>query len=256
MPPLDRVPDTGACVNPDANAEIHALVQSCIPLARRLARRFTGRGESLEDLEQVAYLGLTLAAARFDPVHGVRFATYATPTILGELRRHLRDKGWVVRPTRRIQELCLRIHRAGPELSQALGGTPNLEDMANHLEIAPSEIREALVAGDGYRPAPLDPIPRNGDRGPVDCQSDGRDETALADRRVDLGALLAPLTSQERLALYLRFALDLSESEIGRELDMSQPRVSRMLRRLLVALRVNAGPGTEDLQHPTHAGAG
>jgi RNA polymerase sigma-B factor len=217
------------------------LVAAHIGLAQYLARRFANRGETLDDLTQVASIGLVKAVDRFDPARGVEFSTYATHTIVGELKRHFRDRGWAVRAPRRMQELYLRLSDVVGTLSQELGRSPTIGDLAAEVQVSEEEVLEALEAGQAYRFASLDA----GSPGGADSDGDslmarlGDDDTELdtAETRAVLAPLLATLSSRERLIVRLRFFEGLTQSEIATRLGISQMHVSRLLARSVAQLR-------------------
>jgi RNA polymerase sigma-B factor len=217
------------------------LVAAHIGLAQYLARRFANRGETLDDLTQVASIGLVKAVDRFDPARGVEFSTYATHTIVGELKRHFRDRGWAVRAPRRMQELYLRLSDVVGTLSQELGRSPTIGDLAAEVQVSEEEVLEALEAGQAYRFASLDA----GSPGGADSEGDslmarlGDDDTELdtAETRAVLAPLLATLSSRERLIVRLRFFGGLTQSEIATRLGISQMHVSRLLARSVAQLR-------------------
>ena len=153
------------------------------PLAEYFARRFAGRGEPIEDLNQVANIGLLSAIDRFDPTREVRFATYAAATILGELKRHLRDKAWAIRVPRPLQELGLRMNRVMPQLSQELGRSPTIQELAEQLEATPEDVLEAMDAAQAYSTASLDAPVGEGERSPIETVG-GHDPSVRAGRAV------------------------------------------------------------------------
>jgi RNA polymerase sigma-B factor len=220
------------------------LIEAHLGLAEHLARRFTHRGEAYDDLVQVSSLALVKAVDRFDPERGVEFTTFATRTIIGELKRHFRDRGWAVRAPRRIQELYLHIGQAISVLSQENGRSPGIKELAQATGATEDEVIEALEAGQGYRSASLDaPGPDGESLG----SRLGTDDTAFSDaeHRAALSPHLAKLPPRERLILTLRFVEGLTQSEIADHIGISQMHVSRLLSRSLMALRasymVNAG---------------
>ena len=225
------------------------LIEAHMGLAEYLARRFGNRGEPLDDLIQVASIGLVKAVDRFDPERAVEFSTYATHTIVGELKRHFRDKGWAVRAPRRMQELYLRIGKIISTASQELGRSPTVAEIAKEAEVTEEEVLEALEAGQAYRFASLDAPGGGGnddDEGEGLSAQLGQDEPGLADaeRRATMDPLLATLPEREQLILRLRFYDDLTQSEIADRLGISQMHVSRLLSRSLAKLRSHAdSPG-------------
>lgn len=220
------------------------LVEAHLGLAEYLARRFSNRGEPVDDLVQVASVGLLKAVDRFEPERGVEFSTYATHTIVGELKRHFRDKGWAVRAPRRMQELYLRLSKVIGTLSQELGRSPTIDELAVETEVSNEEVLEALEAGRAYRFASLDaPAPGPGDEGGDTVGSRfGNDDPALldAERRASLSPLISQLPPREQTILHLRFFEGLTQSEIAARLNISQMHVSRLLARSLTQLRTTA----------------
>ncbi|HXR23117.1 MAG TPA: SigB/SigF/SigG family RNA polymerase sigma factor [Acidimicrobiales bacterium] len=214
------------------------LVAAHLGLAEYLARRFANRGEPLEDLVQVASLGLIKAVDRFDPERGVEFSTYATHTIVGELKRHFRDKGWAIRAPRRMQELYLQLGKVVGTLSQELGHSPTIAELAAEVEVSEEEVLEALEAGQAYRSASLD-APVGNEEGETLGAHLGEEDLSLADveSRATLSPLLAQLPPRERLILHLRFFEGLTQSEIATRLNISQMHVSRLLARSVSELR-------------------
>lgn len=218
------------------------LVSAHLGLAEYLARRFANRGEPLDDLVQVASLGLIKAVDRFDPERGAEFSTYATHTIVGELKRHFRDKGWSVRAPRRMQELYLRLGKVVGTLGQELGHSPTIPELANALNVSEEEVLEALEAGQAYRSSSLD-APTAGEEGETLAARLGQEDASFedAERRATLSPLLAELAPRERLIVTLRFFEGLTQSEIASRLGISQMHVSRLLSRSVAELRNAAG---------------
>ncbi len=215
------------------------LVSAHLGLAEYLARRFANRGEPLDDLVQVASLGLLKALDRFDPERGVEFSTYATHTIVGELKRHFRDKGWSIRAPRRMQELYLRLGKVVASMGQELGRSPTIAELAMETKVSEEEVLEALEAGQAYRSASLDVATEEGESLATRL---GEEDPSLedAERRATLSPLLAQLPPRERLILQLRFFDGLTQSEIANRLQISQMHVSRLLARSLAQLRAAA----------------
>jgi RNA polymerase sigma-B factor len=219
-----------------------ALVERFMPLARQLARRYHTAAE-LEDLEQVAAIGLLKAIKRFDPERGLAFSTFAFPTIAGELKRYLRDHSWSVRVPRRVQELHIRLQRETGELSSRLGRAPTVSELATHVDCTVEQVLEARQAVTARRPASLDAPPRGtddpGEPG-IDVAIDDAGFAAAEDAAV-LGDLMAILPERERLVLRLRFEEDRTQTEIGEIVGISQMHVSRLIRRALERLQAAAG---------------
>ena len=214
------------------------LIESHLGLVEYLARRFSGRGEPLEDLVQVATIGLVKAVDRFDPERNVEFSTYATPTIVGELKRHFRDKGWALRVPRRLQELNLRLGQVVGQLSQDLGHSPTIAEIARAAEATEDEVLEALDSAHAYSLISLDAGPDRDEGLSYHEQLGDVDEAleALEDR-VSVGPLLKQLAPRERRMLHLRFFKGMTQSEIASELGISQMHVSRLLAKTLAQLR-------------------
>lgn len=217
------------------------LVNAHLGLAEYLARRFANRGEALDDLVQVASLGLIKAVDRFDPERGVEFSTYATHTIVGELKRHFRDKGWAIRAPRRMQELYLRLGKVVATLGQELGRSPTIAELAAEVKVSEEEVLEALEAGQAYRSTSLD-APSGNEEGETLASRIGEEDPSLedAESRATLSPLLAQLAPRERLILHLRFFEGLTQSEIATRLGISQMHVSRLLARSVAQLRAAA----------------
>jgi len=211
------------------------LVAGHLNLAKYLARRFANRGEPLDDLIQVASLGLVNAVDRFDVNQGVAFSTFATPTILGELKRYFRDKGWALRVPRRVQELTLELARAVSELSHELGRSPTIAEIAQSIGVGEDRILEAMEAAEAYRASSLD---TPGERSPVETAAlTGPDQYAESDTRLELETLMARLDERDREIVKLRFFDGLTQSEIGDRLGISQVHVSRLITRAISVLR-------------------
>jgi RNA polymerase sigma-B factor len=216
------------------------LVQRFMPLARRLAARYRGDREPLDDLVQVASLGLVKALDRFDPRRGVAFSSYAVPTILGELKRHFRDRGWSVRVPRDLQERIARVDRAIAELPGKLGRAPSVNEIAARLEVDPEEVLEAMEAGQAHHAMSLDAQAQNeeGEGIPLTERLGGSDP---AFDTVEYGAAitdaLESLSERDRTVLHLRFIEDMTQTEIADRVGVSQMHVSRILRAAVERLR-------------------
>jgi RNA polymerase sigma-B factor len=221
------------------------LIEAHLGLAEYLARRFANRGEPLDDLVQVASLGLVKAVERFDPGRGLEFTTFATPTIVGELKRHFRDKGWAVRVPRRVQELHLRVTRVIDDLALELGRSPTVQEISQRAGTTEDEVIEAIDAGSAYRSASLDAGRSDDDESPglLGQLGETDPELARAERRAALGPLISELPEREQVMLYLRFYEGLTQSEIAKRLGISQMHVSRLLSRSLQQLRELAEAG-------------
>jgi RNA polymerase sigma-B factor len=215
------------------------LVEMHLPLVEYLARRFRNRGEWLDDLTQVATIGLIKSIDRFDLERGVEFSTYATPTIVGEIKRHFRDKGWAVRVPRRLQELKLSLTKAIGDLAQRQGRAPTVSELAKHLQMTEEEVLEGLESANAYSTVSLD-APDSGDEdAPAVADSLGMIDEALegVEYRESLKPLLERLPPREKRILLLRFFGNMTQSQIASELGISQMHVSRLLARTLAQLR-------------------
>jgi RNA polymerase sigma-B factor len=215
------------------------LVERFLPLARALALRYQHSHESLDDLLQVAALGLVKAIDGFDPERQIAFSSYAVPTILGELRRHFRDRTWAVRVPRNLQELSLRIDRTVEDLADRLRRQPPIAEVAAALGADEEEVLEALQARGAYRALSFD-APRGSDEEAptlADSIGVGEDGFERAEQRATLDALLGLVTPRERDVLRLRFEEDMTQAEIGAIVGVSQMQISRIIRRALELLR-------------------
>lgn len=233
------------------------LVRAHLPLADYLARRFGHRGEPLEDLVQVASVALVKAADRYDSERGTKFSTFATLTIVGELKRYFRDKGWALKAPRRVQELHLLISRSLPRLTQELGRSPTIAEIAGDAGASEDECVEAIEADRSYRLASLDaPAPGpDGDGGALSSKIGAEDpDLAEAEDRALLESLLGALPERERRVIYLRFYDGLTQTEIAEQIGASQMHVSRLLARGMEALRkATAAAGMTPCQEGSEA---
>lgn len=219
------------------------LIEAHLGLAEFLARRFSNRGEPLDDLVQVTSMGLVKAVDRFDVSRNIEFSTYATHTIVGELKRHFRDKGWAVRAPRRMQELYLRLTKITASLSQELGRSPTVDELAAETETSIEAVLEALEAGQAYRSTSLDAPTSSGDDDvdTVGAHMGNNDPNLLsAEQRATLDPLMARLSEREQQILHMRFFEGLTQSEIANRLTISQMHVSRLLTKSLAQLRSGA----------------
>jgi RNA polymerase sigma-B factor len=223
---------------PERSARRDELVHLHMPIVEYVARRFYGRGEPMNDLVQVASIGLINALDRFDPARGLEFTSYATPTIIGEIKRYFRDKGWIVRVPRRLQEVRSAMGPATADLNQQLGRSPTVAELAARIGATDDEVVEALESGNAYSPAS------------IEAQTDPASGWSLADTlgfddagieqieyRESLKPLLASLGERERTILVLRFFHNRTQSQIAEEIGLSQMHVSRLLARTLAQLR-------------------
>jgi len=204
-------------------------------LAEFLARRFAHRGEQLDDLRQVALVGLLKAVERFEPDRGLQFSSFATPTIVGELKRHFRDRGWAVRVPRRIQELHLELDRTVAGLSQELGRAPTPSEIARRAGVLEEDVLESMEASSLYRLPSLD-AGRDDDTTPANRLGAADPELEAVDDRIAVSKLLAHLPEREQRIVYLRFFEGLTQSEIAAHVGISQMHVSRLLVRSLEIL--------------------
>jgi RNA polymerase sigma-B factor len=219
------------------------LVERFLPLARQLARRYHRGGEPLDDLVQVASLGLLKAIDRFDPERETAFSSFAVPTILGELKRHFRDKGWAIRVPRDLQELAVKVDRVGEEMARELGRAPTTNEMAERLGAHEEQVLEAREAAAAYRAVSLD-RPRDDEDGEGEsyAESVGEEDPgfALAEASATVERLMLALSEREREVLRLRFGEDLTQAEIGARVGVSQMHVSRLIRQSIARLREEA----------------
>ncbi|WP_333766789.1 RNA polymerase sigma factor SigF [Streptomyces sp. IBSBF 2435] len=231
---LSKLPDG----SPERAELRNQLVRMHLPLVEHLARRFRNRGEPLDDLTQVATIGLIKSVDRFDVDRGVEFSTYATPTVVGEIKRHFRDKGWAVRVPRRLQELRLALTTATGELSQRHGRAPTVHELAEHLKISEEEVLEGLESANAYSTLSLD-VPDTDDESPAVADTLGSEDEALegVEYRESLKPLLEQLPPREKTILLLRFFGNMTQSQIAQEVGISQMHVSRLLARTLAQLR-------------------
>jgi RNA polymerase sigma-B factor len=215
------------------------LVEMYLPLAEHLARRFRNRGEQLEDLVQVASLALLKSIDGFDATRGAAFTSYAIPMIVGEIKRHFRDKGWDVRVPRRLQELRLEINKISGDLAQNLSRSPTVADLATALSVGEEEIIEALDCSQAYRALSLQaPVSNDENSGElVDLLGDADPGIETVENRAALRPLLATLPPREQRIIAMRFFGNLTQSQIALELGISQMHVSRLLAHALGVLR-------------------
>jgi RNA polymerase sigma-B factor len=220
----------------------NAAIEAWLPLASRLTRRYANRGEPVDDLLQTATIGLIKAVDGFDPGRGVDFVGYAIPTIIGEIKRHFRDRTWTIRVPRRLQDMRLAINRAQAELSHTLSRAPTVTDIADHLDVSEEAVLEGLEGGRAYRAVSLStPVADDssldlGDT--LGCQDHGYE---LVDLRIALPSAMACLTERERRVLTLRFHGNQTQSCIAEQIGVSQMQVSRILTAALTKLRKQLG---------------
>lgn len=214
------------------------LVLAHLDLAEALAARFDSRGRERDDLNQVAYLGLVKAARGFDKSKGDSFPAYAAPTISGELKRYLRDRSWMIRPPRHIQDLRSRLFRVEPELAQAMGRSPSVEELAKELGVKTAEVQEAISASSSLHPDSIDAVSPHSDAPPIaevlaspEAPLDRLDELACLREVID------ELAPGDRELLYRRYFCEETQVQLGRRFGMTQMQVSRRLARVLVELQ-------------------
>jgi RNA polymerase sigma-B factor len=213
-------------------------IEAWLPLAQHLAHRYFGRGEPNDDLVQTATIGLIKAIDRFDPDRGIDFAGFAIPTVLGEIKRHFRDRTWSIRVPRRLQELRLAITNANTTLTHTLGRSPTVPDVAAHLGITEEEVLEGLEGARAYSATSLStPVGTEGDRELGDSLGGEDGEFNLVELRLSLGPALALLGEREQKIIAWRFFGNLTQSQIADQLGISQMHVSRLLSRSLTTLR-------------------
>jgi RNA polymerase sigma-B factor len=215
------------------------LVRRFLPLARKLARRYSGAREPFEDLLQVASLGLVKAVNRFDPSRGTAFSSFAVPTILGELKRYFLDLGWALHVPRGAQEQAIKVEAAQQQLSSRTGHAPTVPELAQYLEMSIEEVLESLETSRAHHTASLDAPHDDGD-GETGTLADSfgvMDSTLqLVDEKVTISAAARQLSQRERRVVLLRFVEDLTQTEIAERIGVSQMQVSRILRRALARL--------------------
>ena len=222
----------------DASAR-EALVQRHLPLVRSLARRYAGRGESLEDIEQVGAIGLIKAIDRYELSREVALTTYATPNVVGEIKRHFRDKGWAIRVPRALQELNGKMGPTIERLTARLGRSPSIAEIAHEFQTTPEQVLEAMEAGSAYAPQSLSAGPTDGDSELDPMETIGSEdlEFARTDERTSLEPALEALPEREQLILKLRFEEGLTQTQIADKIGISQMHVSRLIRRSLERMR-------------------
>jgi RNA polymerase sigma-B factor len=215
-----------------------ALVQRHLPLVRSLARRYAGRGESLEDIEQVGAIGLIKAIDRYELSREVALTTYATPNIVGEIKRHFRDKGWAIRVPRALQELNGKMGPTIERLTARLGRSPSIAEIAQEFGTSPEQVLEAMEAGSAYAPQSLSAGP-DGDSELDPMETIGSEDLEFerTDERTSLEPALEQLPDREQLILKLRFEEGLTQTQIADKIGISQMHVSRLIRRSLERMR-------------------
>jgi RNA polymerase sigma-B factor len=214
------------------------LIQRHLPLVRSLARRYAGRGEALEDIEQVGAIGLIKAIDRFELAREVSLATYATPNVVGEIKRHFRDKGWAIRVPRALQELNASMSGAIERLTVRLSRSPSIAEIAEELKTTPEQVLEALEAGSAYSPVSLSAGPgAEGELDPMETIGSEDDNFERTEQRASLEPALEMLPSREREILRMRFEDGLTQTQIAEQIGVSQMHVSRLIRKSLARMR-------------------
>ncbi|MDF1603718.1 RNA polymerase sigma factor SigF [Nocardioides sp. YIM 152315] len=231
--------DEGSAASRESARE--SLVHLHLPLVEHCARRFRNRGEPLEDLVQVGTIGLIKSIDRFDSDRGVEFSTYATPTIIGEIKRYFRDKGWAIRVPRRLQELRMQIGTASAELTQSLGRSPTPRELAETIGCTVEEIVEGIESSNAYSTLSLDASDDGDDGAATMLDAIGVDDEGLehVEIRESIKPLLDRLAPREKKILLLRFFKNMTQSQIAEEIGVSQMHVSRLLNRTLEQLRTS-----------------
>jgi RNA polymerase sigma-B factor len=222
------------------------LIEQYLPLVRSLARRYANRGEQLEDLVQVGSIGLIKAIDRFDVDRGVELTTYATPNIIGEIKRHFRDKGWSVRVPRGLQELNVRLSHLLEQLTVQLERSPTIPELAKAAGVTEEEVLEALESGQAYTTVSLSAPSGHGDDGaldPLESLGELEHEYEVSEDRAILAPGLKALDARERRIIHLRFWEGLTQSQIAQQVGISQMHVSRLIRRSLEKVREEIATG-------------
>ena len=220
------------------------LIMSHLNLVRFLASKFKNRGEPLDDLIQVGTIGLIKAIDRFDPSRGLEFTTYATPTILGEIKRHFRDKGWSIRVPRRLQELSAKVNQATDDLTKELQRSPSTEEVAAKLGVSVDEVLEAMESSGAYSSVPLEAGSSDEEDAPaiIDHYASVDENLAASDDRMVIEDTIRDFSPREREVIRMRFVEGLTQVEIAKRLGVSQVQVSRLLRRTLKKVQDKIDP--------------
>ncbi|KAA8884395.1 RNA polymerase sigma factor SigF [Nocardia colli] len=230
--------------DPHRNELREEITRLCLPLAEHIARKFSGRGEAFDDLHQIARVGLILAVDRFDVSRGSSFLSFAVPTIMGEVRRHFRDRTWAVRVPRRLKEIQQLIGPATEALTNRLGRVPNAREIAAELDVELSEVTQALIARNGYQTNSIEGITRDdGENATLSVVAGlGAEEPCyeLLEQSMTVRPLIAALPERERQVLIMRFFESLTQAQIAEQLGVSQMQVSRILTKTLNTLRTQA----------------
>ena len=243
----DIVAELASCSSSGRREDlVEELISVNMPVADSIVSRYRSRGIATEDLQQVAYLALTKAAQRFDPEAGHDFLSFCVPTVRGEVRRHFRDHGWMIRPPRRIQELQQRISRGQEDLSVRLGRPPSIGELAEQLGESVQAVREAMDGQGCFTPTSLDRPVGEGDGSPLGELLGEHDEGhRAAEARVALAPVVRRLGARDRRILSLRYYEGLTQREIAEDIGVTQMQVSRLLTRILRTLRDDLGPTDE-----------
>jgi len=224
-------------VDGDAGAR-ELLVERHLPLVRSLARRYAGRGESLEDIEQVGAIGLIKAIDRYELERQVALTTYATPNVVGEIKRHFRDKGWAIRIPRGLQELNAKMSSTIERLTGQLGRSPSIAEIAMELDASPEQVLEAMEAGSAYSPMSLNAATGDdGDLDPMETIGTEDVEFERSEQRASLEPALQTLPTREREILRMRFEEGMTQTQIAEQVGVSQMHVSRLIRKSLTRMR-------------------
>ena len=221
------------------------LIVSHVNLVRYIAAKFKNRGEPLDDLIQVGTIGLIKAIDRFDPSRGLEFTTYATPTIMGEIKRHFRDKGWTIRVPRRLQELSAKVNSATDELTARLQRSPSIEEVAEYLGTTADEVLEAMESSSAYSSVPLEAQGGNEDDDApsvIDRYASVDGDLEASDDRIVLEEVISEFPEADQQAIRMRFIDGMTQVEIAKRLGISQVQVSRMLRRALRRIQDKIDP--------------
>jgi RNA polymerase sigma-B factor len=214
------------------------LVQRHLPLVRALARRYAGRGESIEDIEQVGAIGLIKAIDRYELSREVALTTYATPNVVGEIKRHFRDKGWAIRIPRGLQELNAKMSSTIERLTAKLGHSPSIAEIADELQTTPEQVLEAMEAGSAYAPVSLSVGPgTEGELDPMETIGTEDANFERSEQRASLEPALEMLPEREREILRMRFEDGLTQTQIAEQVGVSQMHVSRLIRKSLARMR-------------------
>jgi RNA polymerase sigma-B factor len=232
------------------------LIKQYMSLVRSLARRYSYRGEQLDDLVQIGAIGLIKAIDRFDIERGVELTTYATPNIIGEIKRHFRDKGWSVRVPRGLQELNVQLSKIIEELTVELGRSPTIPELAKAADAEEEAVVEALESGRAYSSVSLSTgggQDEDGDLDPLESLGAEEPEYEVSEDRAVLAPGFRALDERERLILHLRFFKGLTQSQIAQQVGISQMHVSRLIRRALEKIRDEIGGGEQDPPAPQAA---